>query len=328
MDARRYTLARPFNPFSSLSWPRKRLGVGMAAGLFVAILIVGLDVTAESLVITTALILAPFVAALLGSQRDTLVVGVAAIALAAGSGVWNDDFGAANYLLRLAIVIAGVWVAFVAAGGRDREVETRERFGILMEAARVVDDTLTLEQAVERLSNLIVPAFADLCIFDLVLGTGLERLKVQVGGVSAPGLEEHLRKRGPGTHTAMGDALESGRVRLLERLPADYLLSPDDAGEEAFQALDGGSALAVPLRARGRNLGLLTLVVTERSDRRYGSGDLEFAELLGGRAGLALDNAGLLSELSTAEAQLTAALGSLAEAVTVQALDGSLIYAN
>jgi PAS domain S-box-containing protein len=49
---------------------------------------------------------------------------------------------------------------------------------------------------------------------------------------------------------------------------------------------------------------------------------------MAGRAALALDNAGLYSELETTEAQLTAALSTLAEAVTVQHSEGALIYAN
>jgi PAS domain S-box-containing protein len=314
---------------SSLSGPRERPGAGLGAGVLTALLVVALDVAlGHDLVITTAFILAPFIAALVGGPRETTVVGVIVVALAALSGLWNHDFGETNYLLRLAIVVAGTIVALIAAEGRAREAATRGRFRILMEAARVVDDTLSLQEAVDRLSNLVVPAFADVCIFDLNMGTGLERLKVCVTGDRSAELEELLEKRGPGTAEAMREALDTGTVRLIENLSGGHLLSPDDAGTHSFRMLNTGSGLAVPLRARGRNLGLLTIVVTEVSGRRYAEGDLEFAELLGGRAGLALDNAGLFSELTTAEAELTAALGSLAEAVTVQSTTGGLIYAN
>src|SRR5204862_3915857 len=86
--------------------------------------------------------------------------------------------------------------------------------------------------------------------------------------------------------------------------------------------------VVVPLQARGRRIGSLTLIVTTHSDRHFGPEDLEFAKVLAGRAGLALDNAGLFSELETIEAQLTVALSTLAEAVTVQHSEGALIYAN
>lgn len=79
--------------------------------------------------------------------------------------------------------------------------------------------------------------------------------------------------------------------------------------------------VVVPLRARGRDVGTLRLT----SDRRtYTAQDREFAQLLGGRVGLALENAGL----QRIESRLRVALDALAEAVTIQDGTGELIYAN
>ena len=89
-----------------------------------------------------------------------------------------------------------------------------------------------------------------------------------------------------------------------------------------------GSCILIPLSARGRTLGVLTLLMTERSGRDYTSSDLRFFEVFAGRVALALDNAGLFVELQTMEAQLSGALGSLSEAVTIQNVHGNLIYAN
>lgn len=50
--------------------------------------------------------------------------------------------------------------------------------------------------------------------------------------------------------------------------------------------------------------------------------------MLAGRVALALDNAGLSSEVEALEAQLSAGPGSLAEAVTIQDRQGRLVYAN
>jgi serine phosphatase RsbU (regulator of sigma subunit) len=50
------------------------------------------------------------------------------------------------------------------------------------------------------------------------------------------------------------------------------------------------SAMVVPLKARGRSLGAMTLVAAE-SGRHFDSGDLALAEDLARRAGLAIDNA-------------------------------------
>src|SRR5204862_7445956 len=97
---------------------------------------------------------------------------------------------------------------------------------------------------------------------------------------------------------------------------------PDDLA--LLRGLCATSFVVVPLQARGRRIGSLTLIVTTHSDRHFGPEDLEFAKVLAGRAGLALDNAGLFSELETIDAQLTVALSTLAEAVTVQHSEGAL----
>jgi PAS domain S-box-containing protein len=102
----------------------------------------------------------------------------------------------------------------------------------------------------------------------------------------------------------------------------------DERDVAMLRSLRMRASVVVPLVARGRPLGALSLVVTDQSRRRYRTADLEFVRVLSGRVALALDNAGLYTELQTAEAQLTAALGGLAEAVTIQNPHGNLIYAN
>jgi PAS domain S-box-containing protein len=84
-------------------------------------------------------------------------------------------------------------------------------------------------------------------------------------------------------------------------------------------------ALTVPLRSRGRDVGTLRLAAERRT---YTTEDREFAELLGGRVALALENAGLFARLERVETRLTTALDSLADAVTIQDGDGRLVYAN
>ncbi|MGA9858183.1 MAG: SpoIIE family protein phosphatase, partial [Solirubrobacteraceae bacterium] len=102
----------------------------------------------------------------------------------------------------------------------------------------------------------------------------------------------------------------------------------DDEDLALLRSLRMTGDITLPLNARGRTLGVLTLLVTRDSRRHYTADELEFAEVLAGRVALALDNAGLFTDLQTTEAQLTTALGSLTEAVTIQNPQGSLIYAN
>ena len=87
------------------------------------------------------------------------------------------------------------------------------------------------------------------------------------------------------------------------------------------------SALFVGLRTRGRTLGVLACAVGA-SGRDYGEEDVRFAEVLAGRAALALDNAGLSETVSGLERRFEATLSNLAEAVLVRDRTGRLVYAN
>src|SRR4051794_31083776 len=86
-------------------------------------------------------------------------------------------------------------------------------------------------------------------------------------------------------------------------------------------------ALSVPLRTRGRTIGTLRMGVAG-TGRRYGPGDLRFAEVLAGRVALALENAGLNAELEDAERRFRAIVDGMFDGVTVRAADGRLVYAN
>ena len=83
----------------------------------------------------------------------------------------------------------------------------------------------------------------------------------------------------------------------------------------------------VPIRARDRNLGALTLI-TAWSGRRYGAEDVRFAEILASRIGLALDNAGLFSDLESIERRMDTVMSILDEAIVIHGADGELVFAN
>ena len=64
---------------------------------------------------------------------------------------------------------------------------------------------------------------------------------------------------------------------------------PEGDGRDRIKALGLTSAMTVPLTARGRTLGALTLVSGDPR-RHFDVDDLRFAEDLGARAGVAIDN--------------------------------------
>ena len=306
----------------------RRRALTLLTGLSSAGLLTALDAWIASPYILIGLVVfAPLVCALFGDPRDVALVGAAAIALAALSGSWNDNLGEGVYVQRLVVCAALTAIAMLVARSRTRNERDRMRFAVLAAIADVADGTRSLDDTVAAIDDIVVPAVADVCIVDAISGGELRRLAVRAAGAGSDQVEAALAGRPPLDPV---DEHLPPQPFAIDRVGDDLLrhLASDAAEHERLRALQVRSAIVVPMRARGRRLGSLTLLVTARSGRAYGAEDLEFVKVLAGRAALALDNAGLFSELETIEAQLTAVLATLAEAVTVQHTGGALVYAN
>ncbi|HWC26493.1 MAG TPA: GAF domain-containing protein, partial [Solirubrobacteraceae bacterium] len=301
--------------------------LALAPGLSVAALLAVVDFALQpSTVLVGFVVLAPLLTALFGTPRDVVVVGAISVLIVVVSGAGRDELLEDAYVYRVFIVTAVSVLAVLAALGRVQVHRDRERFALLAALAEITDGTRSLSDTIAGLNDLVVPAVADICIVDAVSGGSLQRLGVRVAGPRAEQETAAIAARPPATADELGNPEQPRLLALDDAVLRQIATDAQDL--ERLRALGARSAIVVPLRARGRRLGTLTLITTANSDRRYGEHDLDFAKVLAGRAALALDNAGLFSELETIEAQLTAALSTLAEAVTVQLAEGSLIYAN
>ena len=92
-----------------------------------------------------------------------------------------------------------------------------------------------------------------------------------------------------------------GSGRLIPRVTEEVLadLAPDPEARRLLHAVRVDSLIQVPVRARDREIGVLTLAsTTER--RVFGEADLSTARELARRAGLALENARLYEEAANA----------------------------
>jgi hypothetical protein len=69
-------------------------------------------------IIAATVVIAPFIAAVFASPRQTAGVAVVAALSALLSGIWNDNLADAGYFVRLAIVVIGGAFAVVAARTR------------------------------------------------------------------------------------------------------------------------------------------------------------------------------------------------------------------
>jgi len=197
-------------------------------------------------------------------------------------------------------------VALLALIGffKARERRARRRLQILGEIARVADGGRSLEQTLEAITKIVVPELGDFCMIDVVADDRIHRAAVAVDGPGANELEAGLASRPPLLQQQMASAATAGRLepRLFERLADEDLRSfaADEADFEFLRGVAARSAVVVELRARGRATGMLTIGMRQ-SRRRFRPADAEFAGILAGRVALALDNAGLFSDLERIE---------------------------
>ncbi len=314
--------------------PARRSWAAVALGLAVAGGITAVDIGhGQPEILIGTVVLAPFIAAMVGGVREVAGVAVTAAVVVLLSPLWDENFDDLGYLLRIAVVMVGGAVSVLAALGRARGERTQQRFGLLTEMAEVTDASPGLRETVERVGEVVVPKFADLCLLDLAAGGEVRRLVVRASGPRAPVVEAALLRSRPLRDAAGVELAETamrGEELLFEEAPSGIFSAAarDEDDRALLASLRPCSCIVMPLRARGRQLGAMKLFTLVASRRRYGPDELRFARVLSGRAALALDSTGLNRELADLERQLEIALDGLAEAVTVMDGEGRQVYAN
>ena len=175
---------------------------------------------------------------------------------------------------------------------------TEQRF--MADATAVLSSSLDYKQTLAKIAELAVPALADWCAVDLVEANATTRVAVAHSDPAKVRTAHDLaREYPPDPSSSWGAAhvIRTGEPELVSDIPDEMLVqrTRDAHHLELSRALGFHSYVIVPLVARGRILGAITLVSAE-SRRRYGDGDLELAVELGQRAGMAVDNARLYEE--------------------------------
>lgn len=184
---------------------------------------------------------------------------------------------------------------------------SEERLHALAEASRVLAESLDPNATLEALSKVVVPKIADWYAVDLLQADGsLEPVAIAHSDPAAVERGRDLRRRyplDPNASTGVPNVIRTGRSELYGSI-TDELLRQGSVDEEHYQrlqALHVRSAMIVPLATRGRVLGAMTLVAS--TDGRYTEHDLLFAEELGRRAAVAVENARLYRESTEAVAR-------------------------
>jgi signal transduction histidine kinase len=186
----------------------------------------------------------------------------------------------------------------------------------LARASEMLSSSLDFETTLKELAQIVVPEFADWCAVDVVGDDGkVRQLAVAHADPEKVRWAYELNKRYPPDPTAptgVYNVLRTGQPELYAEISQEMLDAGarDDEHRRIIQEIGIKSAIVVPLIARGRTLGALTLVTAE-SGRRYNQADLEFASELARRAALAVDNARL--HRAESEARRAAEAANLAK---------------
>jgi PAS domain S-box-containing protein len=220
----------------------------------------------------------------------------------------------------------------------QKHAEAAQRF--LADAGAALSASLDVEATLTNIAQLAVPRLADWCAVHLVQADGtVAQLAVAHVDPERVAWALELQERYPSDPTAdqgIYRALRTGQPEHYPEVTEDMLAaSARDAEHLALLRRVGlTSAIAVPMIAGGRSVGVITFATAE-SGRRYDARDLELAQELAHRAALAVENARLyraerLARLGAEEAQtrFRALFESVPDAILVADAEGRFIEAN
>lgn len=176
---------------------------------------------------------------------------------------------------------------------RDRALE---RLRVLNDVGTALTATLDLDEALTRLAERLVPSLGDLVTVDLADeelhgGRGVVVSDVEAQAEAIRRAEQRLPRR----QNPRSSVVRVLRGEPIVRISAsrDYLASVavDDEQLAAYVEIDLRHALVVPLVARDRVVGALTVSRTGDAARPYTDDEEQLVLELGRRAGLIVDNA-------------------------------------
>jgi serine phosphatase RsbU (regulator of sigma subunit) len=193
-----------------------------------------------------------------------------------------------------------VTAARVAEGERaelaQRADDAHRRLAVLASASSVLMTTSDVDALLDRLARVLAPSAADWCVIELIGRTGLidhvavshaDRDRARLVRDSLVGTPADASPQSP-----VAEVRRTGQARLLtsaDLARAEARDTRDERRSGLARGLDMTSAVVVPIRTRGENLGVLTLA---------GSGsvaltedDLDIAVEIAHRAALALGRA-------------------------------------
>jgi PAS domain S-box-containing protein len=207
----------------------------------------------------------------------------------------------------------------------DAEHTALQQTCLLADISAALDVSLDMDATLEAVADLCVRTIADWCVIDLAdAELGLRNVAVAHVDPARAALARRMRERYPPERDGPGGAAQvvhTGQPELIAQVDRERLehWTVDAEHLEMVDTLDASSVLIVPLLARGRVLGAISLVRT-RERPPYAEDDVTFAGEVAARAALAVDNARLYGEARAQErtsGEATALLDALIAAAPI-----------
>ena len=199
--------------------------------------------------------------------------------------------------------------AEAAAAAASAATSAEQRLSFLAETSAILSSTLDLEETLQHVAQLAVSYLADWCIIHLQEEAGTVR-PVALAHADPEKTREawRLQERYPvdlEQPRGVAQVLRTGQSEYFSEVPDELLVvrAQDAEHLELLRSVGFRSGVMAPLQAKGRTVGVLTLVTAE-SGRLLSESDLHLAEALATRAGAAIENARLYTH---AQAALAAA---------------------
>lgn len=199
---------------------------------------------------------------------------------------------------------------------RTRRKNRDDKLRFMVESAKILSLTADFRQRLIEKAKLTVPALADWCAIDILIGDdAIERTAVIHSDPKKIDYIKELEKHfptDPKAPNSVRNLIKENRAQFIPVITDEMIKQGAKSPEhlEAIRKLNLKSIMTIPIAARGRGLGAMTLAYAE-SGRMYTEDDFRFFQEFGYHIGVILDNARLFEEVEKRDTAKDLFLASL-----------------
>ncbi len=193
--------------------------------------------------------------------------------------------------------------------------------GALGEVGRVLCEAVEGDAVAQMIAESVLELLGarSAAVFRLDVDSGVISTVVAAGEIAS---YLHGKAAWPTEPDSLRLAIRDGRAVVTEDMLVDPRVVLPEPLRQVFQASSYRAALFVPLRARGRIVGVLT--AGDRPGRRFGPSDLELIRTFADQAALILEDARLFEESEHRRRQAELLVGIAREIAAARDLDAIL----